>query len=55
VNGSSDNELYGFHIAGCNIVMGDGSVRLLKNNITLAMLSALISRQGGEILPQDVQ
>ncbi len=55
VNGSSDNELYGFHIAGCNIVMGDGSVRLLKNNITLAMLAALVSRNGGENLPQDVQ
>ena len=55
VNGSSDNELYGFHIAGCNIVMGDGSVRLLKSNITLAMLAALVSRNGGENLPQDVQ
>jgi prepilin-type N-terminal cleavage/methylation domain-containing protein len=55
VNGSSDNELYGFHTAGCHIVVGDGSVRLLKSNITLAMLSALVSRQGGEILTQDVQ
>jgi len=55
VNGSSDNELYGFHTAGCNVVMGDGSVRLLKSNITLAMLAALVSRQGGEILPDAAQ
>jgi len=55
VNGSSDNELYGFHTVGCNIVMGDGSVRLLKSNITLAMLAALVSRQGGEILPDATQ
>ena len=55
VNGSSDNELYGFHISGCNIVMGDGSVRLLKSNITLATLAILVSRQGGEILPDDAQ
>jgi len=35
--------------------MGDGSVRLLKENITLAMVSALLSRQGGEVLPEGVQ
>lgn len=55
VNGSSDNEIYGFHTGGANVVMGDGSVRMLKENITLAMISALLSRQGGEILPDAVQ
>jgi len=55
VNGSSDNEIYGFHTGGANVVMGDGSVRLLKENITLAMVSALLSRQGGEVLPEGVQ
>jgi prepilin-type N-terminal cleavage/methylation domain-containing protein len=55
VNGSSDNEVYSFHQAGAQVVMGDGSVRLLNNNISLAMLAALLSRQGGEVLAQDVQ
>jgi prepilin-type N-terminal cleavage/methylation domain-containing protein len=55
VNGSSDNEIYGFHTAGAHIVVGDGSVRLLKSNVTLAMVSAFLSRQGGEILPDGVQ
>lgn len=55
VNGTSDNEIYGFHTGGANIVMGDGSVRMLKSSITLAHLAALISRQGGEILPEAVQ
>jgi hypothetical protein len=35
--------------------MGDGSVRMLKDNVTLAMVSALLSRQGGEVLPDGVQ
>jgi hypothetical protein len=55
VNGSSDNEVYGFHPAGAHIAMGDGSVRMIKSNITLAALCALLSRQGGEILPGAVQ
>ena len=55
VNGSSDNEIYGFHTGGANVVMGDGSVRMLKDNVTLAMVSALLSRQGGEVLPDGVQ
>ena len=55
VNGSSDNELYGFHTGGCHVVMGDGSVRMLKSTVTLAMLAALVSRSGGEILSQEAQ
>ena len=55
VNGSSDNEIYGFHPAGAHILLGDGSVRLLKESVTLAMVSALLSRQGGEILSDGVQ
>lgn len=55
VNGSSDNEIYGFHPGGAHVAIGDGSVRLLSDSITLAMLAALVSRQGGEILPEAVQ
>jgi hypothetical protein len=28
---------------------------MLKENVTLAMVSALLSRQGGEVLPDGVQ
>ena len=55
VNGSSDNEIYGFHPGGANVLLGDGSVRFLSESITLAMIAAFISRQGGEILPDAVQ
>ncbi|MCI0460786.1 MAG: DUF1559 domain-containing protein [Gemmataceae bacterium] len=55
VNGSSDNEVYGFHPAGAQLLMGDGSVRMIQSNITLAALCILLSRQGGEIVPDSVQ
>lgn len=55
VNGSSDNEIYGFHPGGANVLLGDGSVRFLSESITLAMISAFVSRQGGEVLPEEVQ
>ena len=55
VNGSSDNEIYGFHTGGAQVVMGDGSVRFLRDSITLAVGAALHSRSGGEVLPADAQ
>ena len=54
-NGSSDNEIYGFHPGGANVLLGDGSVRFLSESVTLAMVSAFVSSQGGEILPESVQ
>ncbi|AMV24866.1 putative major pilin subunit [Gemmata sp. SH-PL17] len=53
VNGSSDNEIYGFHTGGAHAAMGDGSVRFLKDSTTLAIIAALHSRAGGEVLPND--
>lgn len=54
INCTSDNEMYSFHSGGAHLLMADGSVRFLKTNITLAMLAALHSRAGGEILPDAV-
>lgn len=53
VNGSSDNEIYGFHIGGAHAVMGDGSVRFLRDTATLAIIGVLHSRAGGELLPTE--
>jgi prepilin-type processing-associated H-X9-DG protein len=55
VNCASDNEVYAFHPGGAHLLMGDGSVRFIKSSVTLAMLAALLSRAGGEVLPPDVQ
>lgn len=53
VNGSSDNEIYGFHTGGAHAVMGDGSVRFLKDSTTLAVIACLHSRSGGETLTNE--
>jgi prepilin-type N-terminal cleavage/methylation domain-containing protein/prepilin-type processing-associated H-X9-DG protein len=37
------------HQAGVNFLMGDGSVRMIKNSITMAAYDALATRAGGEV------
>jgi len=41
---------YAFHPGGIHIGLADGSVRFLSENIDLNVLSALTSRDGGEVL-----
>jgi prepilin-type N-terminal cleavage/methylation domain-containing protein/prepilin-type processing-associated H-X9-DG protein len=48
VNCSNDNELYAFHPGGANALLADGSVRLLEQSMTMQVLVALASRNGGE-------
>jgi prepilin-type N-terminal cleavage/methylation domain-containing protein/prepilin-type processing-associated H-X9-DG protein len=45
---SNDSEIFGFHTGGSNIAFGDGSVRFVRNGLTMNLLSALLSRAGGE-------
>jgi prepilin-type N-terminal cleavage/methylation domain-containing protein/prepilin-type processing-associated H-X9-DG protein len=51
INCTSDNEMFSFHPGGINVLMGDGSVRFLKQDISLNLAAALISMRGGEVLP----
>lgn len=53
VNCSNDNEIYSFHPMGANVLMGDGSVRFLKAQASIRIIAALVTRQGGEIIPAD--
>lgn len=41
-------EVFGFHPAGANVVLGDGSVRLISQNIGIRVFAALVTRAGGE-------
>jgi hypothetical protein len=36
-----------------NALFGDGSVRFLKSSIQLTTLQSLITRGGGEVIPND--
>jgi prepilin-type N-terminal cleavage/methylation domain-containing protein/prepilin-type processing-associated H-X9-DG protein len=47
VNGWNQGELYSFHSGVCNVAMGDGSVRALKQDISLSVLFRLAARGDG--------
>jgi prepilin-type processing-associated H-X9-DG protein len=47
-------DLYSFHPNGANVAFADGSVRFLKQAISITTLAALVTRSGGEkIDPKD--
>jgi prepilin-type processing-associated H-X9-DG protein len=41
------------HGGGANVVMADGSVRFLRESLSLATLQALSTRSGGEVITED--
>jgi prepilin-type N-terminal cleavage/methylation domain-containing protein/prepilin-type processing-associated H-X9-DG protein len=46
-------QIYGFHSGGVNALLGDGSVRFINQTIRIGTLAALITRNGGEVVPND--
>jgi prepilin-type processing-associated H-X9-DG protein len=50
---SNDSEIFSFHTGGSNAVFGDGSVRFVKNGLTMNQMQALLSRAGGEVINFD--
>jgi prepilin-type N-terminal cleavage/methylation domain-containing protein/prepilin-type processing-associated H-X9-DG protein len=50
---SNDSEIFAFHSGGSNMVFGDGSVRFVKNGLTMNQMQALLSRAGGEVISFD--
>lgn len=53
INCSNDNEIYSFHTSGSNVLITDGSVRFLPATVKLEELSAMVSRNGGEVVTFD--
>ena len=51
IDGAS--EPYAFHPNGAQAVFGDGSVKFLNENITIRLLSSLITRAGSDQIPGD--
>ncbi|MCE9530213.1 MAG: DUF1559 domain-containing protein [Planctomycetes bacterium] len=50
MNCTNDSEIYSFHSGGCNVTMGDGSVRFIRQKITPYTLAALCTARGGEVI-----
>jgi prepilin-type N-terminal cleavage/methylation domain-containing protein/prepilin-type processing-associated H-X9-DG protein len=50
---SNDSEIFAFHTGGSNVAFGDGSVRFVRNGLTVNQAAALLSRSGGEVISFD--
>jgi prepilin-type N-terminal cleavage/methylation domain-containing protein/prepilin-type processing-associated H-X9-DG protein len=50
---SNDSEIFAFHTGGSNVAFGDGSVRFVRNGLTMLQMQALLSRAGGEVISFD--
>ncbi|MBM3978939.1 MAG: DUF1559 domain-containing protein [Planctomycetes bacterium] len=53
VNCTNNDEIYGFHSNGANVLRADGSVSFMRESIPAATLGAFITRNGGEVLSND--
>lgn len=49
INANNDLNPYSFHTGGANFVFCDGSVRFLRDSITITTMQGLITAQNGEI------
>jgi len=51
INCTNSGEVYSFHTAGANVVFADGHVRFLRAGMDIRVLAGLITRAGGEVVP----
>jgi prepilin-type N-terminal cleavage/methylation domain-containing protein/prepilin-type processing-associated H-X9-DG protein len=49
----ADDEIFGFHPGGVTALMGDGSVRFLKESLNIIIQRSLITPSGGEVVSAD--
>ena len=52
-NAGANDELFSYHPGGVNVLMGDGSVRFIKDSISVVTLRALVTLRGGEVISAD--
>ena len=46
-------DVYSFHTGGANIAFADGSVRFVKDSISIATMAALVTKGSGEVVNPD--
>jgi prepilin-type N-terminal cleavage/methylation domain-containing protein/prepilin-type processing-associated H-X9-DG protein len=51
MNCTNYKEAYSFHGGGCNFLFADGSVKFLSENIDISTYMALVTANGGEVIP----
>jgi prepilin-type N-terminal cleavage/methylation domain-containing protein/prepilin-type processing-associated H-X9-DG protein len=47
------SEAFAFHPAGANFLLGDGSVRFVKDTVGIKIFAALVTRAGNEVVSAD--
>jgi len=52
-NAGANDELFSFHPGGVNVLMGDGSVRFIKDSINPVTLRGIVTLNGGEVVSAD--
>jgi prepilin-type processing-associated H-X9-DG protein len=52
-NCGANDEAFSYHPGGVNVLLGDGSVRFIKDSINIVTWRALITRAGGEVISSD--
>ncbi len=52
-NAGANDELFSYHPGGVNCLFGDGSVRFIKDSISLVALRGLVTLSGGEVISSD--
>jgi prepilin-type N-terminal cleavage/methylation domain-containing protein/prepilin-type processing-associated H-X9-DG protein len=53
INCSNQGEIYAFHTGGANVCLGDGSVRFIRDSISLQTLQKLCAKADGKPLGDD--
>jgi prepilin-type N-terminal cleavage/methylation domain-containing protein/prepilin-type processing-associated H-X9-DG protein len=51
--GAKADDFWSLHPGGCNFLLGDGSVRFIKESVSPTVFSALATRAGGEVVGSD--
>ena len=53
IGAGANDEIFAYHPGGANILMGDGSVRFLKESINPTILRGLVTYRGREVIGAD--